>query len=320
MQVAVQMNPLAGLDFASDSTVGLIITAQQRGHDVWVFTPDDTSFANGTAMARAQKLTSPIIRGQKRYDLATPEPITLSAMDVVLVRQEPPYDVGYHVNTFFLEAAARANPDMVFINHPRALRNVHEKLSALALIDLMPATMISPHVDEILAFAADQQDTVIKPLSLFSGQGIFRQSESQDFAGDIAQLLATSGEPVVAQAFIPGVTAADKRVMVVNGTVHAAVGRRPKSGGFIANIHAGGQPFATELTERETQTAQTVAQFLREENIFFAGVDLIDGYLSEINVTCPTLIWELIDLGGPNMFDVIWDAVQNRKATARMSP
>lgn len=312
MRVAVQMDPMAGLDFTSDSTIGLIVTAQQRGADVWVFTPDQVAFDRGRVLAHAQRVASHLQRGEASYTLDDAAPFDLGTADAILVRQEPPYDTRYHLNTFFLEAAGRANPRAVFINHPRAVRNVHEKLSALALYELMPATVISPRVEDIVAFAHAQDDTVVKPLSLFSGKGIFRHSESEDFAGEVSALLEESGEPVMAQAFIPGVTAADKRVMFVDGHIKAALGRRPKTGGFIANIHAGGQPFFTDLTDGERETAGKVANFLREENIFFAGIDLIDGYLSEINVTCPTLMWELIDVGGPDMFAAIWDAVEAR--------
>lgn len=314
MLVAVQMNPLEALDFSSDSTIALIITAQARGAEIAIFTPSDVSFDQGRALARARTLTAPLSRGNSRVSLGDPQTMDLARADVVLVRQEPPYDVPYHANTFYLEAAARANPSAVYINPPRALRNVHEKLSALALYELMPPTLISADVDAVATFAQAHEDTVVKPLSLFSGKGIFRRSESDDFSGDVRALIAQTGEPVVAQQFIPGVVAADKRVMYVDGQIRAALGRRPKSGGFIANIHAGGQPFYTELTDIEAAAAETVAAFLREEGIFFAGIDLIDGYLSEINVTCPTLIWELIDVGGPNIAEIIWDATEDRLA------
>lgn len=312
MKIAVQMDPIEGLDFSSDSTIALIIAAQERGYAVWIFTPQQAVFDQGRARAHARKVAAPLVRGDKRHELSPSELMDLSQMDVVLVRQEPPYDVGYHVNTFVLASARRDGAKPFFVNDPRAIRNVHEKMAALALYDLMPATVISANADDILAFADTQDDTVVKPLSLFSGQGIFRRSEAADFRRQVEELIVESGEPVMAQQFLPGVTTTDKRVMVVDGKVIAALGRRPKEGGFIANIHAGGKAVAADLTERERAASERVAAFLREEKIFFAGVDLIDGYLSEINVTCPTLIWELVDLGGPNIAQVIWDGVEQK--------
>ncbi len=309
--IAVQMDPLKGLNPKSDTSLALAAEAAARGHEVFTYQPHELSWISGEVFAPLRRLDHAALTDGKPAEGA-PARRALSDVDAVLIRQDPPYDMAYHANTFLLEAAARRT---LVLNDPRAIRNVQEKLSALSFAHLMPATYVGRDVDEIHAFAERFGEVVLKPVSLFGGEGVTRaKAGTDDLAAKAATLLDKGVEPILAQEFLPKVATTDKRVMFLEGDVVGAVGRIPPHGGFIANIHSGGRAVLSELTPREREVCAEVGAQLKAWDVFFAGIDLIDERLSEINVTSPTLVMELRGVGGPDVAKLFWDAADARLA------
>ncbi|MDX2287286.1 MAG: glutathione synthase [Hyphomicrobiaceae bacterium] len=304
LKLAVQIDPLDRLNIGSDSSVALMAEGQSRGVEIHTYQPGTLAFESGRLSARLRRTT---------LDLAATSPFTvgppvdrdLADFDVVFIRQDPPFDMAYYSNTYMLELLP---PRVKVLNNPRAIRNTPEKLSALNFPHLMAPTLISHDPEAIRAFALQHGDIVLKPLSLFGGEMIVKSSgHDPALGGHIATLTSHSAEPIVAQKFLPGVATGDRRVMMLKGKPVGALGRLPPEGGFIANIHSGGKPVLATLTDREVQICAEVGPKLIAWDIFFAGLDLIDGHLSEINVTSPTLMQELRRVGGPDIAKLYWD-------------
>ena len=310
-RLAVQMNPLDQIDVASDTSIALMVEAQRRGLDVSFFEPDTVSVEGGTVRAT----TKPIkidLAAKDPFTVGTPEHHQLSDFDIILIRQNPPFDMAYYANTYILGLLP---PSVRIINHPQAIRNTPEKLSALAFAEYMPPTLFGRDQNAIHNFAKKFDKVVLKPLSMFGGAMIYRTSATdKSFNKQVSKLLDFSNEPIIVQKYLENVRTTDKRVMVLNGRVLGALGRLPPKGEFIANIHAGGKPVLAKLTDRETEVCEKVAQKLKEWDIFFAGLDLIDECLTEINVTSPTLMIELAAVGGPDVAKIFWDELLLAKA------
>ena len=303
-RLAVQMDPLNQIDFASDTSVALMLEAQRRGMEIFYFEPNSLAVANGVVSAATKPISiDPTTKAP--FNVGTPTRRQLAEFDIILIRQNPPFDMAYYANTYILGLLP---PSVRIINSPHAIRNTPEKLSALAFAEFMPPTLFSRDQDTMREFANKYNEVVLKPLSMFGGAMVHRTS-SDDSAFDkhLSDLLEFSDEPIVVQKFLANVQSTDKRVMVLNGRVVGALGRLPPEGKFIANIHAGGKPVLAQLTDRETEICNIVAQRLKEWDIFFAGLDLIDECLTEINVTSPTLMVELAAVGGPDVAKLFWD-------------
>lgn len=306
MRAAFQIDPIAGFNTAHDSSFLLMLEAQARGIEIWCFEPAALIYDSGELLCACQKLRLED-KSEDFFQIVETARRPVSDFDWLLIRQDPPFDMAYYANTYLLELAS---DQVKILNHPGAVRNVPEKLSALHFQDYLPATLITRDVETVKQFARRFDAVVLKPLSLFGGSMVFKSHHADPALPEYAdKLLAQSREPFITQEFLPGVAHGDKRVMILQGKVIGVLGRIPPQGEFVANIHAGGRPVLAELSEREQEICRVVGQQLQDWGIFFAGIDLIDGYLGEINVTSPTLMRELIRLGGPDVAKAYWDAL-----------
>ncbi len=309
--VGIQMDPMAGVNPASDTSLALAEEAHRRGYGVSTFHPDALWVENGAVFARVQDADFDAL-DEGKPTLGAPYATGLDAFDAILIRQDPPYDMAYHANTFMLE---QAGAQTLVVNNPRGIRNCQEKLCALPFSDLMAKTWWGRDMAALKAFAAGFSEVVLKPVDLFGGEGVVRAApDTPDFDAKAHALLDAGPGPIIAQEFLPAVADTDKRVMFIEGEVVGVLGRRPPAGGFVANIHMGGRAVAETLTPAETAVCARLTPFLKAHDILFAGIDLIDAKLSEINVTSPTLVKELAGVGGPEVPALFWDAVEARWA------
>lgn len=306
-RIAVQMDPPEKINIKGDTTFALMAEAQSRGIECFEFQPRSLAVEAGVITASLRSAKVHPDNPAQPFTLGAPKRVALREFPVVLIRQDPPFDMAYYSNTYLLELLPKSTR---VLNNPRAIRNTPEKLSALNFPHLMAATLISHDRELIADFASRTGEIVLKPLSLFGGEMIARTYPGDpEFPRLLDELLSHSAEPIVAQEFLPNVKETDKRVMMLEGEVAGVLGRIPAEGNFVANIHSGGRPVISSLTAQEVEVCQEVGAKLKEWDVFFAGLDLIDGRLSEINVTSPTLTVELKAVGGPDIPKLYWDRV-----------
>jgi glutathione synthase len=306
LRIAVQMDPIETMIVNHDTSLALMVEAQVRGHEVWWFTPNDLFYETGTVKARARRVS---VSFEEGAHYRTQEEVVLGAddFDVILVRQDPPFDMAYITNTYLLELTKA-----LVINPPRGIRNISEKMSILQFPELTPKTWVGRDIDALETFAKRFDQVVLKVLYLMGGDGVIKlESGAPDFREKAAAFIAASGrEPILAQEFLPAVTGGDKRVFVLNGEPFAALRRVPKQGDFRANLHVGGKAVAGELDDADRAITAAVAPLLKREGIVFAGLDVIAGKLIEINVTSPTLAQELKRLSGFDLPRAFWERVE----------
>ncbi|MBY0566969.1 MAG: glutathione synthase [Hyphomonadaceae bacterium] len=307
LRIAVQMDPIETMIVNHDTSLALMVEAQGRGHELWWFSPNDLFYETGTVKARARRVSVSFEQG-KHYETHEEAIRAVDDFDIVLVRQDPPFDMGYVTNTYLLELAKKA----LVINPPRAIRNISEKMSILQFPELTPKTWVGKDIDALEAFARQFDQLVLKVLYLMGGDGVIKlKSDAPDFREKASAFIAASGrEPILAQEFLPAVSGGDKRVFVLNGDPFAALRRMPKEGDFRANLHVGGVAVAGELDEEDRAITEAVAPLLKREGIVFAGLDVIAGKLIEINVTSPTLAQELKRLSGFDLPKAFWEKVE----------
>jgi glutathione synthase len=306
MRIAVQMDPIETMIVNHDTSIALMVEAQARGHELWWFSPNDLYYETGTVKARARRVSVSFTEGA-HYKTLEEAPRAVDEFDVVLVRQDPPFDMAYVTNTYLLELTKA-----VVINPPRGIRNISEKMSILQFPELTPKTWVGRDIDALQAFAKRFDQVVLKVLYLMGGDGVIKlETGAADFREQAAAFIAASGrEPILAQEFLPAVTGGDKRVFVLNGEPFAALRRVPKQGDFRANLHVGGKAVAGELDDADRAITAAVAPLLKREGIVFAGLDVIAGKLIEINVTSPTLAQELKRLSGFDLPKAFWERVE----------
>ena len=307
LRVAVQMDPIENMIVNHDTSLALMVEAQARGHELWWFTPNDLFYETGVVKARAKRV-SVIFDEAKHYETLETAVRVVDDFDVVLVRQDPPFDMGYVSNTYLLELVKKA----LVINPPLGIRNISEKMSILHFPELTPNTWVGQDIDALEAFAKGFDQVVLKVLFLMGGDGVIKLSASApDFRAKAQAFIAAAGrEPILAQEFLPAVSGGDKRVFVIGGEPFAALRRMPPQGDFRANLHVGGQAVAGELDDADRAITAAVAPLLRENGIVFAGLDVIAGKLIEINVTSPTLAQELKRLSGLDLPKAFWEKVE----------
>ncbi len=307
LRIAVQMDPIETMIVNHDTSLALMVEAQGRGHELWWFSPNDLFYETGTVKARARRVSVSFEQG-KHYETHEEAIRAVDDFDIVLVRQDPPFDMGYVTNTYLLELAKKA----LVINPPRAIRNISEKMSILQFPELTPKTWVGKDIDALEAFARQFDQVVLKVLYLMGGDGVIKlKSDAPDFREKASAFIAASGrEPILAQEFLPAVSGGDKRVFVLNGDPFAALRRMPKEGDFRANLHVGGVAVAGELDDEDRAITEAVAPLLKREGIVFAGLDVIAGKLIEINVTSPTLAQELKRLSGFDLPKAFWEKVE----------
>jgi glutathione synthase len=308
MRIAVQMDPIETLYAPRDTSLALILEAQNRGHEVWWFHPDDLFFDRGAIKCAARKVEVFDKEGAHYRDLGG-DTVAISHFDVVLIRQDPPFDMGYVSNTYLLELAA--NQTRV-LNDPRGVRNIPEKISTLAYPHLVAATFVGRNIEAIVAFSKNFDQVVLKPSFLAGGDGVIKLKPSDgDFEHRVRDFVKNAGkEPIIAQEYLPAVMQGDKRVFVLDGKGVGVVRRVPRGGDFRANLHAGGEAAEGALDVRDEEIVAAVAPLLKREGILFAGLDVIDGRLTEINVTSPTLVRELKRFSNIDLPKLFWDAVE----------
>jgi glutathione synthase len=310
LNVAVQMDPIDRINIRGDSTFALLLEAQRRGHPISYYTPDRLALADGKVSAAVRPLTVRDAPGD-HFALGEPRVSDLSAFDVVLLRQDPPFDLAYISTTHMLE---RIHPQTLVVNDPAHVRNAPEKIFVTEFTDLMPPTLITRDLDAIKAFRAQHGDIVMKPLYGKGGEAVFRLAREDLNFGSLYDLFVTMfREPWVVQRFLPEVKNGDKRIILVDGEFAGAVNRVPAPDDLRSNMVRGGSPKATDLTAREREICARLGPALRERGLLFVGIDVIGDFLTEINVTSPTGIRAIKNLGGPDVAALIWDKIEEKR-------
>ena len=310
LNVAVQMDPIARINIRGDSTFALLLEAQKRGHGLSYYTPDKLSLRGEELVAPGQVLTVRDEAGD-HFTLGEPRREPLAAFDVVLLRQDPPFDLAYITSTHFLE---RIHPKTLVVNNPASVRNAPEKIMVMNFPQLMPPTLISRDLDEINSFRDEHGAVVMKPLHGHGGAAVFRvMPQDMNFGSLFDMFSVTFREPWVIQRFLPEVKHGDKRIILVDGEFAGAVNRVPAPDDLRSNMVRGGAAHATDLSDREREICATVGPKLRELGLLFVGIDVIDGNLTEINVTSPTGIRAIQRLNGPDVAAIIWDTIEAKR-------
>tara|TARA_B100000780_G_scaffold57529_1_gene36573 strand:- start:120 stop:1034 length:915 start_codon:yes stop_codon:yes gene_type:complete len=301
------MDPMEAVNINGDSTFQLAIEAQERGHKIYFYTPDKLAFENGRVSAKGQKM---VLRREigNHVDFGELEHLDLHDFDVVWLRQDPPFDMGYITTTHLLDFL---KPDALVVNDPFWVRNYPEKLLMLQFPDLIPPTTIARDLDTLKTFRLTHGDVIVKPLYGNGGAGVFRLlPEDRNIASLHELFTGINNEPLIIQKFLPDVRNGDKRVILVDGEAVGAINRVPATGETRSNMHVGGRPEKIGLTARDLEICAAIGPTLREKGQIFVGIDVIGSYLTEINVTSPTGLQELQRFDGTNVAGMIWDAIE----------
>lgn len=307
LKIALQMDPVDSIQIAGDSTFALGLEAQNRGHSLWYYTPDRLSLDAGEVVARGQNLKFYDKVGA-HFTVGDLERRALDDFDVILMRQDPPFDMAYITTTHLLEMLG---PKTMVVNNPAEVRNAPEKLFVMLYPDLMPATLISRDETAIKAFREKHSDIIIKPLFGNGGAGVFRlQPGDQNLNSLLEMFFSNSREPVMVQAYLPAVRSGDKRIILVDGVAVGAVNRVPDKGEARSNFHVGGRAEKADLTPRDLEICAAIGPELQKRGLLFVGIDIIGDYMTEINVTSPTGIREIQHLSNIDIAALTWDAIE----------
>ncbi|NMM44990.1 glutathione synthase [Rhodospirillaceae bacterium KN72] len=310
LSVAIQMDPIAPIDINADSSFALGLEAQRRGHSLYHYLPNALTYDRGRISARGHAMA---LRREKGAHYEFAEPLTLdlkSDIDVILMRQDPPFDMAYITATHILE---HVHPETLVVNDPFHVRNAPEKLLVTLFPELMPETMITHDLAEIKAFRKEMGDIIVKPLFGNGGAGVFHlRPDDSNLASLMEMFLASSREPVMVQRYMPEVRKGDKRIILVDGKAVGAINRVPAEGEARSNMHVGGRPDKTDITPAEHKICEAIGPLLKERGLIFVGIDVIGDKLTEINVTSPTGIQEIDRYNGSNLAGLIWDAIESR--------
>jgi glutathione synthase len=311
--VAIQMDPIERIDIGGDSTFALALEAQSRGHTLLYYGPRDLTFRDGVVSAVVRPLQVRATKGD-HFALGESQRLDLLKTDVVLMRQDPPFDMAYITATHVLE---RLQPKTLVVNDPAHVRNAPEKLFVTEFKELMPPTLITSDRTEIASFRAEHGDIILKPLYGNGGAGVFRVKPDDENLGALLEMFTLFyREPVIVQRYVPEVRQGDKRIILVDGEFAGAINRVPATGEARSNMHVGGRPEATTLTAREKDICTALAPELKRRGLIFTGIDVIGNYLTEINVTSPTGIQEVKRFGGADIAALIWDAIEKKRKSA----
>ena len=307
LKAAVQMDPIEGINIETDTTFFMMLEAQVRGHALWHFTPDRLSMEDGRVTARARPLNLRAVKGD-HHKLGDPTVLDLAEMDVVLMRQDPPFDMAYITATHLLE---KIHPKTLVVNNPAEVRNAPEKIFVTDFPGLQPPTLITSDPDAIRDFQARHGDMVLKPLYGGGGSGVVRLKIGDPNLDALLELHAMIGrEPVIAQKFIPAVSEGDKRVLLIDGEPVGAINRIPAKDQVRSNLARGGRAEAVELTARDREICAIIGPELKRRGLLFVGIDVIGDYLTEINVTSPTGAQQLHKFGGANAATALWERIE----------
>ena len=314
LAVAIQMDAMDAIDIAGDSTFALALEGQARGHALYHYLPSDLALHEGRVTARARALR---VRPDPDdyFELGDGDLLDLAAMDVVLMRQDPPFDMAYITATHLLE---HIHPETLVVNDPVHVRNAPEKLFVTHFDNVMPPTLITSAAALVHEFRAEYRDIVVKPLFGNGGAGVFHITpEDENLNALLEMFTGLYREPIIVQRYLPEVRQGDKRIILVDGVAAGAVSRVPAEGEARANLHVGAQAVKTELTPREEEICSAIGPALRERGLIFVGIDVIGDYLTEINVTSPTGIVEINRLDEARLDGLVWDAIEARVGNRR---
>ena len=315
LNVAIQMDPIEAINIDADSTFALALEAQARGHAMFHYLPQALTLRDGRLYARGRPLSVKREHGN-HHTFGAFEELDLATLDVILMRQDPPFDMAYITATHLLELLPAEGPFVV--NNPASVRNAPEKLFVLKFKELMPPTLLSLDAGEIRAFWEEHGDIILKPLFGNGGAGIVHLRPGDENLNSLLEMYAQiNREPVMVQRYVPEVRQGDKRIILVDGEPKGAVLRVPATGEARANLHVGGRAVKTTLTPREQHICATIGPHLKEQGLIFVGIDVLGDYVTEINVTSPTGIQEIGRLDGTNLAADIWDAIEARYAARR---
>jgi glutathione synthase len=312
LKVAVQMDHVSTINPRGDSTFAMMLEAQARGHELLHYTADTLSLRGHTVSALVQPITVTDAEKGQHFTLGEQSRVDLSTQDVILMRQDPPFDMNYITITHILE---RLHPKTLVVNPPAAVRNAPEKILVTDFPELMPPTLVTRDRSEIQAFRKEHGNIIVKPLYGNGGAGVFFIQEGDHNLASLIELFELNyPEPFMIQKYLPDVRKGDKRIIIIDGEPVAGLNRVPAEGEARSNMHVGGRPELSELTAREREICAAIAPALKERDMIFVGIDVIGDYLTEINVTSPTGIREIKRFGGPDIAVMIWDAIEKRRA------
>ncbi len=309
LSVAIQMDPMDGIDIDGDSSFVLAMEAQKRGYALYHYLPRDLSLSSGRVIARARPLEVRREHGN-HFSLGAQEMIDLAEADVVLMRQDPPFDMAYITATHILE---HVHPDTLVVNDPVHVRNAPEKLFVTHFDGIMPPTLITSDPDQIAAFREEHEDIIVKPLYGNGGAGVFHIAPGDENLNSLIEMFTELyREPIIIQQYLPEVRAGDKRIILIDGAPAGAINRVPAEGEARSNMHVGGRAEQSKLTKREEEICEAIGPTLKQNGLIFVGIDVIGDYLTEINVTSPTGLQEIDRFDGACLEAGIWDAIEAR--------
>lgn len=310
LRVAIQMDPINHIVIRGDSTFALMLEGQRRGHELLYYTPADLAMRGSSLIAHVNPVEVADEQGN-HYRLGERRTVELSDCDVVLLRQDPPFDMSYITTTHLLETL---QPGVLVVNDPANVRDCPEKLFVMQFPDLMPPTLITRSLEDVKAFRREHQDIIVKPLYGNGGAAIFRLQNEDTNLGSLVELFqSVFREPFIVQRYQPEVRKGDKRIILVDGEVAGAINRVPSHEDTRSNMHVGGRAESTEITGREREICARLAPELKRRGLIFTGIDVIGDYLTEINVTSPTGIREVKRFGGADIAAMIWDVIEERR-------
>ena len=313
LKVAVQMDPIEGINIETDTSFFMMLEAQLRGHALWVYTPDKLSLEEGRVLGRGRALNVQAVKGD-HHRVGEWEVRDMSEFDVILMRQDPPFDMAYITATHFLE---KLHPKTLVVNNPAEVRNAPEKLFVTDFPGVQPPTLITSDIEAIYDFRERHGDMVLKPLYGGGGSGVVRLKADDPNLDALLELHAMIGrEQVIAQKFIPAVSKGDKRILLVDGEPVGAINRIPAEGQVRSNLARGGRAAAVELTARDLELCAIIAPELKRRGLLFVGIDVIGDYLTEINVTSPTGAQQLKRFGGANAAAALFDRIEAIRSAA----
>jgi glutathione synthase len=312
LKVAVQMDHVATINPLGDSTFALMLEAQARGHEIVHYTPGSLALRGKTLTARVQPISVTDAPKGEHFTLGAESRVDLGSQDVLLMRQDPPFDMNYITITHLLD---HIHPRTLVVNPPAAVRNAPEKILVTDFPELMPPTLVTRDREEIRAFREEHGNIIVKPLYGNGGAGVFFIQEADYNLASLIELFEQSfREPFMIQKYLPDVRKGDKRIILVDGEPVAGLNRIPAAGEARSNMHVGGRPELSDLTARELEICAAIGPALKERGMIFVGIDVIGDYLTEINVTSPTGIREIKRFGGPDIAVMVWDAIERRVA------
>ena len=309
MKIIVQMDPIETLNLAGDSTFALLLEAQERGYDIDIYTPNMLTLNDGLLSAQAQQIKA-YHSPDRIEELSHPRSVLLDEYDIVLMRQDPPFDMSYITATHLLETI---QDKTLILNNPFYVRNCPEKIFVNKYMKFMPHTLITRNINEIIKFRDEYKKIIIKPLYGNGGTNVFySDGTDRNFGSIIENFLELNNEPFIIQQFIPKVKEGDKRIILIDGEIAGAINRLPQDGEIRSNMHVGGLPAKTEITEGDAKICNAISQDLKDFGLFFAGIDIIDNLITEINVTSPTGIREILQLSGIDVAKIFWDQAEKK--------